>query len=251
MQRKSHRNPRPRRTLARRFALLVLTTAVLTGPSMVIAQDIERLADIQSAVNDFVAASTVGDATEITVGRLDPRLRLPRCDTRYAVDFAPGSAALGHSTVGVKCEGTKPWSLYVPVTVKKRLSMVVSVTALTRGHVLQAQDLRREQRLVVNQRAGYFGAVAELVGQVLTRDINAGTQLNRVLVKPQRLVKRGEEVTLALERGSVAIQMTGTALRDGALGEQIPVRNASSKRVVEGEVAARGLVLVTSRREVH
>ena len=39
-------------------------------------------------------------------------------------------------------------------------------------------------------------------------------------------------------------QQAGTALRDGVRGESIPVRNLSSKRVIEGVVHEPGVVFV-------
>ena len=40
------------------------------------------------------------------------------------------------------------------------------------------------------------------------------------------------------------VRMTGKALQDGAIGEQIRVQNIASKRTIQGEVQANGSVAV-------
>jgi flagellar basal body P-ring formation protein FlgA len=63
--------------------------------------------------------------------------------------------------------------------------------------------------------------------------------------QPQRLVRRGETVTVVSRSGGIEVRAGGTALTDGARGERIRVRNDSSRRIVEGVVTAAGRIEVT------
>ena len=51
-------------------------------------------------------------------------------------------------------------------------------------------------------------------------------------------------MTILSEAGGIQVRMNGEALADGTQGKVVRVRNASSKRIVEGEVIAKGMVKV-------
>lgn len=58
----------------------------------------------------------------------------------------------------------------------------------------------------------------------------------------ERLVRRGEPVTLRLRRGSLTIATTGRALTDGALGARVRVLALATRRTLEGVVEGPGEV---------
>jgi flagella basal body P-ring formation protein FlgA len=88
---------------------------------------------------------------------------------------------------------------------------VVATRALPRGTLLAADDL-----------AGPPDAVAELVGQHLTRGVAAG-----VAVRAVRGIRRGDPVALMAGRGGVSVGGRAVALEDAALGHPVRVRAAS------------------------
>ena len=53
-------------------------------------------------------------------------------------------------------------------------------------------------------------------------------------------------MVLASVGGAISVKVKATALKNGALGERVTVRNLASKRVVEGTVGGDGLVVVQS-----
>jgi flagella basal body P-ring formation protein FlgA len=56
------------------------------------------------------------------------------------------------------------------------------------------------------------------------------------------VVLREDSVIIEVTRGSLTIRTSGTALRSGKKGEQIPVRNDKSGRVIKAFVISPGLV---------
>lgn len=210
------------------------------------AAAIEKIDDIRATARAFAEEKIGGAENNITieVGRLDPRLRLAACDAPLTAYFSPGSRTVGHTTVGVRCDGSKRWSLYVPVHIDRQLAVAVAIEEIPRGRVVSAADVVYELRSVASLNGGYFAAGEPLIGQVTTRPVARGTPLGRNMVKVPRIVRRGERVVLSLKTGGVAVRVAGTALRDGTRGERIPVRNLSSKRVIEGVVHEPGLVLI-------
>jgi len=210
----------------------------------------EKLENIRDAVRDFAVreVGSTSDNVRITVGRLDPRLRLAACDGELGTYFSPGSRTIGHTTVGVRCDGPKAWSLFVPLHIDRQIAVAVALQDVPSGHVVTAADVHYELRSLDRLSNGYFASNDQLLGKVTTRPLMRGATFSPSQVKNERLVRRGERVVLALHTGGVAVRVAGTAMRDGTLGERIPVRNLSSKRIVEGTVHEQGLVLVGKPR---
>lgn len=207
---------------------------------------IEKLENIRAAVRDYAIAEvgTEADGVQIEVGRLDPRLRLAACAHPLDTYFSPGARNVGHTTVGVRCDGPRAWSLFVPLHIDRLVDVAVAVDNLPRGHAIGAADVHYEKRSLARLKRGYFSTKEGLIGKITTRTVNRGATYTANMVQQAKMVKRGERVTLSLSSGTVAVRVAGTALRDGARGDRIPVRNLSSKRVIQGVVHEPGLVLI-------
>lgn len=179
---------------------------------------------------------------EVSVGRLDGRLRLPACTVPLATELPPGAEALGAVAVGVRC--TAPaWSLFVPARVAIKRPVVVLAVSRPRGATLAAADLALEPRDIAGLAGGFITDPAELVGKTLRRTLQARAVLLPSHAAAPELVRRGERVTLQAAAGTISVQVEGEALADGALGERVRVRNLATRRVVEGTVGGEGLVL--------
>jgi flagella basal body P-ring formation protein FlgA len=85
---------------------------------------------------------------------------------------------------------------------------------------------------------------AEAVGQVARRTLTAGSVLLAGDLLTPRLVRRGDNVALVSRRGGVEVRMNGKALGDAGENQRVRVENLSSRRVVQGIVAADGEVWV-------
>lgn len=227
----------------KKFLLLLLLTASAT----VHAQSMASLAAIEAAVKGFVAAHIAADQdTELTVGRLDPRLRLVQCETELKMRFSREPDGGGPNAVEVRCVSERPWSLYVTVDVSHYAQVLVSTRALVRGTVIAADDVSLARRRINGTRMDFLRDPATAVGRVAARAISPDQILGAANVMLPRLVKRGDEVTIASVGTTVSVQVKGQALKDGALGDRVSVRNLNSKRVVEGVVNADGMVVVRS-----
>ena len=136
----------------------------------------------------------------------------------------------------------------VTLTIARKDSPAPLRFTIARGEIVGADALDSATRLLPSAPAGLISDPASAVGRAAVRDIAAGTLLSSNLIKSPQTIKRGQSVTLSLASGAVAVRVAGTALRDGALGERIPVRNLNSKRVVEGVILEAGVVEVAAGR---
>ena len=177
--------------------------------------------------------------TTVKAGVLDPRHRLSYCDEPLQAFMRGGTDIKARTIVGVRCSGSRPWKVYVPVTVVVMADVLVARQTLTKGHVLTAADLTLERRDVSRQRSAYLSELQQAVGQRLKTQLIAGKALQPSMIEADIAVRRGQSVTLTAGGGDFRISMAGTALADGALNQRIRVRNSNSGRIVEGIVRSR------------
>lgn len=226
---------------------LLLAPLLWAGPVAAPAApaDLQSLADIRDVAVRFAAGRAAG--RDVTASPLDSRLRLKRCD-RPLEAFSRGSADLGpRAVIGVRCTGSQPWKVYVPVRFSDLQTVVVLANALPRGHVLKAADLRVEKREVGRLAGGYAVDPAKVVGQKLALSLAPGSIITPQRLAARLLVRRGQAVTLEVENAAIRIRVAGKALMDGRLNQRIRVENLSSGRIVEGLVRSAQTVEVLAK----
>jgi flagella basal body P-ring formation protein FlgA len=227
---------------------LVAVVAACASPAATAAEPrrIQPHADIHAAARAHFAErlQAAGGKLRLTLGRLDPRLRLVACNLPLAASQSPGARMLGASSVNVRCEGSSPWSIFVPVHVSERRAIVVTTRALVPGQRVEASDLAQREVWIADLAARYLEDPAQAIGKQVKRALGADQALPLQGLTNPRVVRRGAPVTLALERGPVAVRVSGIALQDGALGDRIQARNNTSRRVVEAEVGEGGILVV-------
>lgn len=229
--------------------LLLLAGVLVAAPAVTAAPALQSLPSIEAAVGEFVTRGLDADEDlEFSIGRLDPRLRLPQCDQPLTTRNTHAARGNGPLSVEVRCQGTKPWVLYVPVRLSHYAVVAVTQRAIARDSVLGAADLKLERREVDNRHAGYLSSLEEIVGQMAVRQLRSGEIVLASQLKRPRLVRRGDQVTLRMGTTSVQVRARGEALADGAAGERIPVLNLSSERVIEGVVKSTGEVIVGAHK---
>lgn len=229
----------------KRFACLGLVSTLLCANA---AADVkyQSLEEIRAAAEQFVRESyaDLGTISAVEVDRLDPRLRLVACELPLEAFSPTGQRRLGHTTVGVRCSGAKPWTLYVPARVISRVTVMTTTRALPRGSVLKESDLAPLEREVAALPQGYYRDAKALVGMQLKRAVGPGEILSAAALEAPKAVERGQEVYIVAENASVRVAVKAEALEDGAVGDRIQVRNLSSRRVIQAEVLGKNMVKV-------
>ncbi len=144
----------------------------------------------------------------------------------------------------VSLPGGKTSRCWLNVFISGKCEAVVAKRALERGSPVRWQDVAvclldagkvDENCLVDFPRTAVFEAV---------RKIDAGQPLTVASIRPYRLVKRGEMVTVVLQRRGIRIVTKGTAMANGSLNEVIMVKNPVSRRLYQAQVVDAGQVRV-------
>ncbi|WP_285020439.1 flagellar basal body P-ring formation chaperone FlgA [Novosphingobium sp. fls2-241-R2A-195] len=118
----------------------------------------------------------------------------------------------------------------------------VLARTVERGEVLARADFET-QRLPAAVARGALSP-ADAAGQEATRRIMAGSAVRAADVAAPRLVRRGENVTIALVSWALRITSPGRALADAGRGEPVRVLNLATNRTLEGTAAATGEVRI-------
>ncbi|HTB66945.1 MAG TPA: flagellar basal body P-ring formation chaperone FlgA [Steroidobacteraceae bacterium] len=207
---------------------------------------VESLATIEAAAHSYVLSLLPPGAaqTQITVQPIDRRLRLAQCGSPLTARLPLGTNLAARATVGVSCAGPTHWSVYVPVVVESRISVLVLRHAVARDTHLTAEDVAVETRRTAGTAAAYLDAVTELSGRTVRRPLPIGTALTVDMFAADTVIHRGQEVTLVAGGGSIEIRATGRAMMDAPTGARIQVQNLSSLTVVEGVVESADVVRV-------
>lgn len=229
----------------RAWAILLILLP-LSAPEPLYAAGYQSHESIRQVVHSFLTQQ-ISDThldTAIEVDRLDPRLRVTQCSGKLEPFLPPGSELLNTSTVGVRCQGVKPWTLYVPAKIKVFEKVVVTTRPLSRGHRINRKDIKVSRRDVATLHFGYISEPGRIVGTLAKRSIPVNGVIHPGLVEKARLVRRGQRIVIIAKAKGLEVRMQGKALMDGAEGDEVKVRNLSSNQVVIGTIAEDGTIKV-------
>ncbi len=243
-------NRRPRFGIPYKQLALAAAACALIG-SAARAQDdssrgpTEPVAAIRAAAVAYVRSELpAAEITDATAGTLDERLRLPRCATALKVEPTAGTSTMARATVGVSCTEPVHWMIYVPVTVVRRVAVLILRHAVARGAHVAAADVTVESREVAGVSQAFLGSPAELTGRSLERTLPAGTPLTVDMFTADPVVHRGQEVTLVAQADGIEVRAAGRALEDARTGARLKVENMTSDKIVEGVAESSGVVEV-------
>ncbi len=226
---------------------IVIVLSGLTAP--VFAGDaVTPTAAIADTAREFVLSRLPrhDDELSVHIDPPDPRLRLGVCEQALEAFAPPGyRPVLGRQVIGVRCAGARPWKLYVTATSDRVVPVVVARRRLNRGDVISAADVELTRLAVGRFRRGYLTRLEAAVGRVVRQGLDPGELVAPSRIDRQRVVSRGQRVTLETGATGIRIRMGGVAQSAGGVGDRIEVRNVSSGRVVEGVVLSAERVSVT------
>ncbi len=228
--------------LARSLCLVLLSLAA--GQAAADHPGRQSLDAIRQAAESFVLASLPqgGEDSTVHAGQLDNRLHLPACTLPLEAFNSNHQPITGNTSVGVRCSGDRPWTIYVPVRVTRQARIVALARSLPRGAMIEPHLIQLQKADLSTLGSGFFTDPAEVTGQTLRRAASAGTVLTPTLLEIPPSIRRGEQVTLMVQRGEIQVRAPGLALNDGRIGDRIQVRNLSSERQLEGRVRGPGQV---------
>ena len=220
------------------FALLLLGAAIPCRAALEHAQ----LAQIHRSVEQLVRQQTAGlpGQVSVTLGSIDSRLSLSACAAPEAF-VPPGARLWGNASIGVRCSGSKPWTIYVPISVKILTGVVVAAHSLMQGRVIEAADLTMQEADLGQLPRAVITEPQSAVGRIATLSIAAGQPLRQDLLRAPPVIQQGQSVTLRALGAGFQVSTDGRAVTTAAEGQVAQVRTRSG-RTISGIARAGGIV---------
>lgn len=235
------RTPSKYRHRLQRVCAAALAAAALAPAAAIAAaapadydlQDIgalEALAKTEAALN----LPPLTDRERLVAGPINEHVQLARCSLPVKPMVSPGGHMRDRILVDLRCPGTPPWHLYVPVRVVGTSPVTLAARAIVAGTVLTEKDVRVEQRDISGLPPGFMDDSTVAVGLTASRPIASGAVITNQFLAAAKAVQRGQSVTLIADAGAMTVRMAGRALTDGLVNQRVKVENLSSGKVVEG-----------------
>ncbi len=210
------------------LAFLLLAAAGLCQASIEQAQ----FAQIKNSVEQLVQRQTAGlpGKVSFTLGAIDMRLNLPACPAPEAF-IPPGARLWGNATVGVRCGGSNPWTIYVPVSVRISTGVVVAAYPLAQGRLIEQSDLMVQEADLGQLPQAVITEPRQALGRILTVSLAPGQPLRQDLLRSPPVIQQGQSVTLRAQGRGFKVSAEGKAVTNAAEGQVAQVRTASGHTI--------------------
>jgi flagella basal body P-ring formation protein FlgA len=142
----------------------------------------------------------------------------------------------------VRCEGSSPWTVFVPAEVRLFRNVVTTIRPLKRDAIVSEDDVAMRERDIGQLGQGFLSAMDQAVGQKVLRPTVIDQIIAPSFLEQPQMVHKGDQVVITARSGSISVRMPGEALSDGAFNEQIRVRNLNSNRVIKANITGAGQV---------
>ena len=211
---------------------------------------------LEQGAKQFVVDTYKVEAPMVNIMPMDSRIKIEPCAQDIVFDQPFGNK----QSVRARC-AQPVWQHFVMVQMRSgiggQLAAATQSNTVTRMVWVSTQSLKRGttmfpgmfkpvEQSVSAHETRFVNDERELVNTELLRDLPANTPLKLQDLKASTMVKRGQQVTVAVGEGKgFLITVKAEAQQDGLLGDQIRLKNPESGRsltaVVTGVNMARGL----------
>lgn len=201
-----------------------------------------KLDELERALTSFLSKeSKQVDVKQLVV---DGPIRVPTDSLGLEV-VALQATRPGHIGVNYKSvDGSDEVRFQLKAVADEWRLMPVASRPLAKGATVTANDV---QLMKVNGTAlgrDSIENLGDIVGRNLTKDIGQGEMFKASTVVVPAVVTAGSRVTVVFRQSRLEVTASGIALENGGMGQNIRVRNESSKKVIVGKVSDPGLVTV-------
>jgi flagella basal body P-ring formation protein FlgA len=190
---------------------------------------------IHAAALAFLQQQSAGlpGKIDITVAQAFPR-GLTTCTALEP--FMPTGARLwGRTTVGVRCAGERPWTIYLQARVSLHATYYLAARAMAPGEVLTAADLVARDGDLTGLPQAIVTDPSQAIGSVSLARIAGGMPLRRDMLKSASAIAIGQTVRVVAAGDGFSISSEGSAMNNASPGQQVRVKTANGQ-IISGIV---------------
>jgi len=190
---------------------------------------------IRQTAERFLREQTTGlpGQVNITVGE-SVSDRMPACAALEPF-LPPGARLWGTTSVGVRCAGERPWTLYLQARVSINATYFVAARQINPGETIGPTDLSpRQGDLTLLPRTVATDA-GQIVGTVAVNRITSGLPIRSDLLRSAIAVQQGQTVRVVSRGSGFEVSTEGQVLTRASAGDPVQVRTRAGQ-VVSGTV---------------
>jgi len=153
--------------------------------------------------------------------------------------LAPKGLTIGRRNVIAPIDvrgGKTARSLSIPAVVYVKTTAVAAARKISTGETINADDLRESSVETTDIGRALTRNPEEIVGKIALRAFAAGDHLPVEAFSVPPLVRRGDMVSLRLERNGIVLTSTARASENGRLGEFIQVKSVDFSSAIRARV---------------
>ncbi|PMS30812.1 flagella basal body P-ring formation protein FlgA [Trinickia symbiotica] len=190
---------------------------------------------IRRVAQSYLEQQTVGLPGKVTVTVAPAFARgLAACTTM--VPFTPPGARLwGRTTVGVRCAGERPWTLYLQARVSLEATYYLAARQIEPGSVLTVADLTTREGDLSNLPREIVTDPSQAVGAVALSRISAGMPLRQDMLRSATSVTIGQTVRVVAVGPGFTISSEGSVMNNASPGQQVRVKTPGGQ-IISGIV---------------
>jgi len=187
------------------------------------------------------------ERTEITVNYNGKELILPAGDVEMNFSLPGRKVRLGRFPLQarISVNGVFQKRLRLIANLERSISLVKTSRRIRRGEILTEQDVALEVLKTNRQFTTAVTSLEDAVGFEAVHSMGAGRVVTVNSLRKPPLVKKGDRVTLVVEKGSLRITTPGVVKEKGFKNSLIQVLNLQTKKTVFGQVMDPKTVKVT------
>ncbi len=219
--------------------IAILTIFILGFQSVLAYNDKETIEHIKQISKDFISKNmTVAEdeSIDVQIKQLSSILQIPRCSNEIAVAFPKNANREQITSLEFTCNGNQTWHLLVPIDVQINTKVLVAKQTIPSKKIVTEDDIEFADRDKNHLFYSFFKNKNEVIGQVTTKLITAGSVLNNKNIQLPIIIHRNQVLSLVVKHKSITVTMQGIAKSDGSLNSTIKVYNPTSKHILDAIV---------------
>ena len=147
--------------------------------------------------------------------------------------------------VALQQDGVTQRNVRIFARVRVTKAVAVAKAPLNVGNYVKRDDVELLPRTFIEGAEDGYATLEEIVGQRMKRLVDAGEMIRGGDLRSEPLVLRSRPVSVQGRSASVSVKMTGVALDNGMLGDEVRVRvgpSAGKRRELRGVVTGVGAI---------
>ncbi|MGI4985154.1 MAG: flagellar basal body P-ring formation chaperone FlgA [Janthinobacterium lividum] len=182
---------------------------------------------VKDAALSFLVQQTEGLPGKVTISLVSAAPRgLTRCGALEPF-VPPGVRLWGRAMVGVRCNGERPWTIYLQARIAVIGDYFVAARTLNVGDTIGPQDLEPRHGDLTMLPATLVTNPSQVVGAVASNAVTAGFPLRSDMVHAALTIRYGQQVRVVARGPGFAVSSEGSALANAAVGQPVRVRTAT------------------------